>query len=57
MPKETANKTKVSDALLSLQKLYNVEAYQELHWEGSFDEYVALVREHPGITRDRKSVV
>lgn len=52
MPKETANKTKVSDALLSLQKLYNVEAYQELHWEGSFDEYVALVREHPGITRN-----
>ncbi len=26
--------------------------YKELHWEGSFDEYLAIVRERPQVTRN-----
>lgn len=52
MPKEMSKSTKLSEAMSSLQKLHNKEAYQELHWDGSFDEYVALVRENPSVTRN-----
>ena len=36
------------DEIASLQ---DVAGYQELHWEGSFEEYLDLVRENPRITR------
>jgi len=29
----------------------DLESFQELHWEGSFDDYMALVRKNPRITR------
>ncbi|MEZ4459708.1 MAG: serine protein kinase [bacterium] len=31
--------------------LHDVDEYRELHWEGTFEEYLALVRQDPRITR------
>ncbi len=35
----------------SIAQLQNIEEYQELHWEGSFDDYLNIVKERPGVTR------
>ena len=42
-------RTSLVDRIGALQ---DVKTYRELHWEGSFDEYLALVRERPEITRN-----
>ena len=34
-----------------VQKLYDTGGYQELNWEGSFEEYLALVQKNPRIAR------
>lgn len=34
-----------------LGKHQNIEEYRELHWEGSFEDYLGLVREEPNILR------
>lgn len=31
--------------------LQDIQNYKELHWEGSFDEYLAIVRERPAVVR------
>lgn len=31
--------------------LQDIQQYKELHWEGSFDDYLAIVREKPGVVR------
>ncbi|TVQ98690.1 MAG: serine protein kinase [Deltaproteobacteria bacterium] len=41
-----------SSSLLSrLAPLQDLEQYQDLHWSGSFDDYLALVREDPRVVR------
>src|SRR5262245_20260607 len=45
-PTETAN------VLRTLAQLNNPRDYQELHWEGSFEDYLKLVRENPRATRN-----
>ncbi|MCB9507911.1 MAG: serine protein kinase [Myxococcales bacterium] len=41
-----------SASLLSrVGRLQDVDEYRELHWQGSFDEYLGLVREDPSICR------
>ncbi len=35
-----------------LRRYHNVEEYRDLHWEGSFEEYLALVRQNPKIIRN-----
>jgi serine protein kinase len=35
----------------SIAKLQNVEEYRHLHWEGSFDDYLEIVKKQPGIAR------
>ena len=37
--------------LSTLGSLQNVEEYRELHWEGSFEEYLNIVREDPRVCR------
>ncbi|MBL8685240.1 MAG: serine protein kinase [Myxococcales bacterium] len=32
--------------------LQNYEQYRDLHWEGSFEEYLAIVRQRPQVTRN-----
>ena len=35
-----------------IASLQNYEQFKDLHWEGSFEQYLALVRERPQITRN-----
>lgn len=37
--------------LESLRSEINLGDYRKKHWEGSFDEYLDIVREHPEVTR------
>ncbi len=41
--------TSMTERIASLQD-YNL--YRELHWEGSFEEYLQIVRERPTVTRN-----
>ena len=34
-----------------LARLHDIDEFRELHWEGSFDEYLAIVRQDPTVTR------
>ena len=34
-----------------IASLQNIERYRELNWTGTFEDYLALVREHPEVTR------
>ena len=35
----------------ALRKEINISDYRKIHWEGSFAEYLDIVREHPEVTR------
>ncbi len=35
-----------------IAELQNYEEYKELHWEGSFEDYLELVRKNPRVTRN-----
>jgi serine protein kinase len=37
--------------LATLRQQLNLGDYRKKHWEGSFDEYLDIVREHPAVTR------
>jgi serine protein kinase len=37
--------------LNSIRQQLNLSDYRKKHWEGSFDEYLDIVREHPEVTR------
>src|SRR6516162_4665575 len=37
--------------LNSLRQQLNLSDYRKKHWEGSFDEYLDIVRDHPEVTR------
>src|ERR1700733_5889121 len=37
--------------LAALRPQLNLGDYRKKHWEGSFDEYLDIVREHPEVTR------
>ncbi|MCS6976631.1 MAG: serine protein kinase [Gemmatales bacterium] len=37
--------------LTSLRQRLNLSDYRKKHWEGSFSEYLDIVREHPEVTR------
>jgi predicted Ser/Thr protein kinase len=37
--------------LASIRSQLNITEYRKKHWEGSFDEYLDIVREHPEVTR------
>ena len=34
-----------------IAKLQDSKSYAELHWEGSFEEYLNLIRQNPRVTR------
>src|SRR5262245_30883294 len=38
--------------LSAIANLQNAQEYQELNWEGSFDDYLKLVQENPRVTRN-----
>ena len=35
-----------------IRNLQDTREYQELHWEGSFSDYLEIVNQHPEITRN-----
>jgi serine protein kinase len=37
--------------LASLRQHQNISDYRKIHWEGNFEEYLDIVREHPEVTR------
>src|SRR6202047_1917464 len=37
--------------LNAVRQQLNLSDYRKKHWEGSFDEYLDIVREHPEVTR------
>src|ERR1051325_5768670 len=37
--------------LANLRQELNLSDYRKKHWEGSFDEYLDIVSEHPDVTR------
>ncbi|MGE3262130.1 MAG: PrkA family serine protein kinase [Bacteriovoracia bacterium] len=45
---ETNNK----DLLKFVSGLHSPKSFQELHWEGSFSQYLDLVKENPNVTRN-----
>ncbi len=45
----TTMTTSMIDRIAALQ---NYEQYRDLHWEGSFEDYLSLVRQRPAITRN-----
>lgn len=42
-------KKKVSSII---KEILNLEKFQEIHWEGSFDEYLDIVRQNPRVARN-----
>jgi len=34
-----------------VKNMQDVQSFRELHWEGTFEEYLDLVRKNPGVTR------
>src|SRR5262245_27578829 len=44
--------TEASNILNSLAQFNNPRDYQELNWEGSFEDYLKVVRENPRVTRN-----
>ena len=42
-----------SGSLISkIAALQNYDAYQGLHWEGSFEDYLKIVKERPEVARN-----
>ena len=39
------------DMVARIAALQDLKEYQELHWSGSFDEYLEVVRKNPRVTR------
>jgi len=37
--------------LSAIRQQLNLDEYRKKHWDGSFDEYLDIVREHPEVTR------
>jgi len=42
---------KVISMMDTLQELQNTEQYKNLHWEGSFKDYLAILQENPKVAR------
>lgn len=45
------NNVKKTNIMSSIRKNLDIEKYKELHWEGSFDDYLAIVEKNPSVTR------
>src|SRR2546428_8574611 len=48
-PSDPGARRSMVDAISALQ---NYDQYKQLHWEGSFEEYMRIVRERPQVTRN-----
>ena len=48
----TTNATSAVSLLSIIDKAVDVQAYQELHWEGTFEDYMGIVQENPRVIRN-----
>ncbi len=46
---ETRPSSTMTDRIASMQ---DFKLYKELHWEGGFEDYLAIVRDRPQVTRN-----
>src|SRR5215813_15196971 len=46
------DETETVNILSAIANLQNAQEYQELNWEGSFEDYLKLVRDNPRVTRN-----
>ncbi|MGB5193778.1 MAG: hypothetical protein WBN70_12415 [Polyangiales bacterium] len=42
----------MGEMVKQIAALQDYERYQDLHWEGSFEDYLQIVRERPEVTRN-----
>ncbi len=42
----------MGEMVKQIAALQDYESYQDLHWEGTFEEYLQIVREKPQVTRN-----
>src|ERR1044071_4749490 len=42
----------MNEMVARIASLQDYESYRDLHWEGSFEEYLQIVRERPQVTRN-----
>ena len=40
-----------NEVMRLVQDLHDLKGYQELNWEGSYEEYLAIVKKNPSVTR------
>ncbi len=43
--------SKGKSILATIRQQLDLTDYRKIHWEGTFDEYLDIVREHPEVTR------
>ncbi|MCA9578508.1 MAG: serine protein kinase, partial [Myxococcales bacterium] len=41
----------MSDMVSRIAALQDYDRYRDLHWEGTFEDYLSIVRERPEVTR------
>src|SRR5580698_533664 len=44
--------TRPSSMIDRIASMQDLKLYRELHWEGSFEDYLGIVREKPQVTRN-----
>src|SRR5581483_2762533 len=49
MTETRANPSNMTDRIAAMQ---DFKLYRELHWDGGFEDYLAIVRERPQVTRN-----
>ncbi|HEX6243282.1 MAG TPA: serine protein kinase, partial [Polyangiales bacterium] len=42
----------MNEMVARIASLQDYDSYRDLHWEGSFEEYLQIVRERPQVTRN-----
>jgi serine protein kinase len=50
-PKKEATQSKDNKIISLIRGIQDVEKYQELHWEGTYSDYLELVQKNPKVTR------
>ena len=45
----------MSDMVSQIAALQDYDRYRDLHWEGSFEDYLEIIRERPEVTHTKGS--
>src|SRR6056297_1186345 len=50
--RRTTNMSAKESLIHTIGRHHDIDEYRDLHWEGSFEDYLALLREDPRVTRN-----